>query len=94
MKKSELRKLILEAMAPPPPSADVKQLEKQRGASTAISNANKRINNPAELQSAFKGWITSLGIQSGAGTEQGKMKVPYASVRAAVEKALKELNWK
>ena len=93
MKKSELIKIIREVAAAPV-AGDVKQLEKTRTASTAITNANKRINNPAELQQAFKGWITSLGIQSGAGTEQGKAKVPYAAVKTAVDKALRELDWK
>lgn len=93
MKKSELVELIKELAAPSVPG-DVKQLEKTRTASTSISNANKRINNPVELQQAFKGWITSLGIQSGAGTEQGKAKMNYSAVRTAVERALKELNWK
>jgi hypothetical protein len=93
MKKSELIKIIREVAAAPV-TGDAKQLEKTRTASTAISNANKRINNPTELQQAFKGWITSLGIQSGAGTEQGKAKVPYSAVRTAIEKALRELDWK
>ena len=93
MKKSQLLQIIREAIAPPTPG-DVKQLEKTRTASTAITNANKRINNPAELQQAFKGWITTLGIQSGAGTEQGKAKVPYAAVKTAVDRALRELDWK
>jgi len=105
MKKSELRKLIKEAIAAPaatgavpgataPVSSDVKQLQKARTSSTTISNANKRINNVAELQQAFKGWITTLGIQSGAGTEQGKTKVPYGTLIATINKALKELSWK
>lgn len=93
MKKSDLIKMIREVAAAPV-AGDVKQLEKTRTASTAISNANKRINNPVELQQAFKGWITTLGIQSGAGTEQGKAKVPYAAVKTAVDRALRELNWK
>lgn len=93
MKKSELRKIIKEAIAQPV-AGDVKQLEKSRSASTTVSTAHSRINNPAELQQAFKGWITSLGIQSGAGTEKGKAKVPYAAVKAAVDKALRELDWK
>ncbi len=93
MKKSELKKLIIEAMAQPA-TGDVKQLEKSRSASSTITNANKRINNVAELQQAFTGWISSLGIQSSAGTEKGKVKVPYSTVVAAITKALKELNWK
>jgi hypothetical protein len=93
MKKSELRKIIIEAIAQPV-AGDVKQLEKSRSASSTISNANKRINNAAELQQAFKGWIGSLGIQSSTGTEEGKIKVPYATVLSTITKALRELNWK
>jgi len=92
MKKSQLLQIIREVAAGV--AGDVKQLEKTRTASTAISTANKRINNAAELQQAFQGWITSLGIQSGAGTEKGKAKVPYTAVKAAVDRALRELDWK
>jgi hypothetical protein len=93
MKKLQLLQIIREAIAPPA-AGDAKHLEKARTASTAISTANSRINNAAELQQAFKGWITSLGIQSGAGTEKGKAKVPYTAVKAAVDRALREIDWK
>lgn len=93
MKKSQLIELVKEAVTPPV-AGDVKQLEKARKTTTTITNANKRINNPAELEQAFKGWITTLGIQSGTGTEQGKAKVSYSAVKTAVDRALRQLNWK
>jgi hypothetical protein len=85
MKKSELEKLIKEAIAQNMP-ADVKALAGAQKVATGVQNKAKAINSIQEFPGAFEAWFTTLGFQPG--------KINKAQIRTAVETTLTKLGYK
>jgi hypothetical protein len=95
MKKSELRKLIKEAVAAQPKiSGDVVTGEKSIDSNPTTSKALLRYNNSTEFYQGFKEWIQNLGLSSPNNKVQGKTPITKATLISAVTKALADLNWK
>jgi hypothetical protein len=94
MKKSELRKLIQEAMAAQPRVAgDVTSLEKAID-SSPVNKSLLRINNATEFMQAFGEWVKGLGITSTNSGDKTKTPVTKGTVVSAINKVLTDLNWK
>ena len=85
MKKSELEKLIKEAIAQNMP-ADVKALAGAQKQATGVQNKAKAINSIQEFPGAFEAWFTTLGFQPG--------KISKSAVRNEIEKILTKLGYK
>ena len=85
MKKSELEKLIKEAVAQNMTS-DVKALAGAQKTATSVSTKAKAINNIQEFPGAFELWFSSLGFQPG--------KISKSQIRSQVEAILTKLGYK
>jgi hypothetical protein len=85
MKKSELEKLIKEAINANMP-ADVKALAGAQKVATGVQNKAKAINSIQEFPGAFENWFITLGFQPG--------KISKSAVRNEVEKILVKLGYK
>jgi hypothetical protein len=85
MKKSELEKLIKEAINANMP-ADVKALAGAQKVATGVQNKAKAINSIQEFPGAFENWFNTLGFQPG--------KISKSAVRNEVEKILVKLGYK
>ena len=85
MKKSELEKLIKEAINANMP-ADVKALAGAQKMATGVQNKAKNINSIQEFAGAFEAWFSTLGFQPG--------KVSKSAIRSQVEAALTKLGYK
>jgi hypothetical protein len=85
MKKSELEKLIKEAIAQNMP-ADVKALAGAQKTATGVQSKAKAINSIQEFPGAFEAWFTTLGFQPG--------KISKSAVRNEIEKILTKLGYK
>ncbi len=85
MKKSELEKLIKEAVAQNMAS-DVKALAGAQKTAITVQNKAKAINNIQEFPGAFELWFSSLGFQPG--------KISKSAVRSQVEAVLTKLGYK
>lgn len=85
MKKSELEKLIKEAINANMPS-DVKALAGAQKVATSVSSKAKNINSIQEFPGAFENWFVTLGFQPG--------KISKSAVRSEVEKILTKLGYK
>lgn len=95
MKKSELVKIIKEAVATQYKiSGDVVAGEKSIDSNSTTSRALLRYNNATEFYDGFKEWIQNLGICSTNNKVQGKTPVSKGTLISAVNKALADLNWK
>ena len=85
MKRSELEKLIKEAVNASIP-ADVKALAGAQKTATSVQSKAKAINSIQEFPGAFEAWFTTLGFQPG--------KISKSAVRNEVEKILTKLGYK
>jgi hypothetical protein len=85
MKKSELEKLIKEAINANMPS-DVKALAGAQKIATGVQNKAKAINSIQEFPGAFENWFSTLGFVPG--------KVSKSSIRSQVEAVLTKLGYK
>ncbi len=85
MKKSELEKLIKEAINANMP-ADVKALAGAQKTATTVQNKAKAINNIQEFPGAFKAWFSTLGFEPG--------KISKSAIRSQVEAVLNDLGYK
>ena len=85
MKKSEIEKLIREAITQNMPS-DVKALAGAQKVATSVQNRAKNINNIQEFPGAFENWFSTLGFQPG--------KISKSQIRTAVETILTKLGYK
>ena len=95
MKKSELRKLIKEAVAAQPKiSGDVIAAEKSIDNNPTTSKALLKYDAAVEIYQGFTEWIQNLGITPPGTKVQGKKLMTKATIVAAVNKALADLNWK
>lgn len=94
MKKSEVKKLIKEAMASQAKVAgDVTSLEKAID-SSPVNKSLLRINNATEFTQAFGEWVKGLGITSTNSGDKTKTPVSKGTVVSAINKVLTDLNWK
>ena len=95
MKKSELVKIIKEAVAAQNKiSGDVVAGEKSIDSNSTTSRALLRYNNATEFYQGFEEWIKNLGISSPNNKVQGKTPVTKGTLLSAVNKALGDLDWK
>ena len=85
MKKSEIEKLIREAIVQNMPS-DVKSLAGAQKTATTVTSKSKAINSIQEFPGAFELWFSSLGFMPG--------KISKSTVRSEVEKVLVKLGYK
>jgi polyisoprenoid-binding protein YceI len=85
MKKSELEKLIKEAIAANMPS-DVKALAGAQKVATSVQTKAKAINSIQEFPGAFENWFGTLGFQPG--------KISKSQIRSAVDASLTKLGYK
>jgi len=95
MKKSELVKIIREAVATQSKlSGDVAAAEKAIDSNSTVSRSLLKINNATEFMQEFQQWVQDLGISSSDTKVQGKTPVTKGTLISAVNKALTDLNWK
>ena len=85
MKKSEIEKLIREAIVQNMPS-DVKSLAGAQKTATTVTSKSKAINSIQEFPGAFELWFSTLGFQPG--------KISKSSIRSQVETVLTKLGYK
>ena len=85
MKKSELEKLIKEAIEANMP-VDVKALAGAQKVATGVQNKAKAINNIQEFPGAFENWFITLGFQPG--------KISKSQIRSAIDASLTKLGYK
>ena len=85
MKKSELEKLIKEAINANMPS-DVKALAGAQKTATTVQNKAKAINSIQEFPGAFENWFSTLGFEPG--------KISKSAIRSQVEAVLNKLGYK
>jgi len=85
MKKSEIEKLIREAIVQNMPS-DVKSLAGAQKTATTVISKSKNINSIQEFPGAFELWFSSLGFMPG--------KISKSAVRSQVEAVLTKLGYK
>ena len=85
MKKSELEKLIKEAINANMPS-DVKALAGAQKTATTVQNKAKAINSIQEFPGAFENWFSTLGFEPG--------KISKSAIRSQVEAVLTKLGYK
>jgi hypothetical protein len=85
MKKSELEKLIKEAINANMPS-DVKALAGAQKIATGVQNKAKAINSIQEFPGAFENWFSTLGFEPG--------KINKSQIRTQVEAVLTKLGYK
>ncbi len=95
MKKSELVKIIKEAVAAQTKiPGDVVAGERSMDSSSTVSRALLRYDNAQDFYTGFREWIQNLGISSPNTKVQGKKPLPKGTIIAAVTKALTDLDWK
>ena len=85
MEKSEIEKLIREAINANMPS-DVKALAGAQKVATTVQNKAKAINSIQEFPGAFENWFSTLGFEPG--------KVSKSAIRSQVEAVLTKLGYK
>ena len=95
MKKSELVKIIREAVAAQSTlPVDVVAGEKSMDSNSTVSRALLRYNNAEDFYKGFREWVQNLGICSTNNKVQGKTPISKGTLISAANKALADLNWK